>query len=111
MGRQQKEQPIAAEAAAKVTKGMAKAQVLEILGAPQDIKYVRRENDPVRDHAYVYEHITTKYTGISFAFINFGNADEKHDRVVVFFDDKDQVSAVGTSLYADQSSYGFPFGK
>ena len=111
LGRQQKDQPILAEKAAQVEKGMSKEQVVEILGAPNDFSYIRKENDPVREHAYIYEHIATKYTGIALAFINFGNSDEKRDRVVVFLDEAGKVSAVGKSLHANEASYGFPFGK
>ena len=111
MGRQQRDQRIDPEAAAKVGKGMSKEEVVQILGAPNQIEYIRKENDPVREHAYVYEHTTTKYTGVALAFINFGNSDEKRDRIVVFFDGAGKVTAVGKSLYAENADFGFPFGQ
>ena len=110
MGRQQKENPISAENVAKITKGMPKARVQEILGAPQDIIFSHKEHDPIREHAYVYEHVVAKYTGITFLILSFGNADEKKDRVLVFFDDTGNVESIGHALHAADASYGFPFG-
>lgn len=111
MGRQQRDQRISSDAADQVEKGMTKAKVVELLGAPHQIEYLRKDNDPVHEHAYIYEHITTKYTGIALAFINFGNSDEKRDRVVIFFDATGKVSAVGKSLHAEEANFGFPFGQ
>ena len=111
MGRQQEDQRISPDAAGRIEKGMTKEQVVEILGAPNRIEYIRKDNDPVREHAYVYEHTTTKYTGVALAFINFGNSDEKRDRVVVFFETTGKVSAVGASLHAREAAFGFPFGQ
>jgi len=111
MGRQQKDQALVRADAERVAKGMSRAEVVEILGAPHQIEYIREANDPVREHAYVYEHVRTKYTAIALAFVNFGNSDEKRDRVVVFFDPDGKVAAVGKSFHADESSFGFPFGK
>ena len=110
-GRQQKDHRIAPEQVAKVQKGMTKEQVTDILGAPTDIIFSNKEHDPLREHAYVFEHFTTKYTAISLAIVNFGNSDEKRDRVVVFFDESGKVDHLGASLRAGDASYGFPFGK
>jgi len=111
MGRQQKNQPIVEENVNKIGPGTSKAQVTELLGAPQDIIFIRKDNDPVRELAYVYEYTATKYTGIVFAFLNFGNSDEKQDRVVVFLDEAGNVSHVGATYDGAKTSYGFPFGR
>ncbi|MBN1442266.1 MAG: outer membrane protein assembly factor BamE [Planctomycetes bacterium] len=111
MGRQQVDHPIDAEKVARIHKGMSRDQVTEVLGAPQEIIFSNKEHDPLREHAYVYQHTRSKYTGIVFGFINFGNVDEKKDRVLVFFDEEGNVNGLGASLYSDESSYGFPFGK
>ena len=111
LGRQQKDHRLDAESVAKVQKGMTKAEVTGILGAPQEIIFSNKALDPLREHAYVFEHTTTLYTAIFFAFINFGNYDEKRDRVLVFFDDQGRVENVGASLRAKDAEYGFPFGR
>lgn len=111
MGRRQQDNPVEGLQVQKLRTGMSKSQVTEILGAPEEIIFSNREHDPLREHAYVYEHTVTKYTGLVFGIINFGNVDEKKDRVVVFFDDQGRVASVGASLYGHESSYGFPFGK
>ena len=110
MGRQQFENPIGAEKVQQVQKGMSKDQVAEILGAPNEITFSNKEHDPLRVFAYTYEHSVTRHTVVFFAIINFGNSDEKKDRVIVFFDDDERVASVGASLYADEATYGFPFG-
>jgi len=111
LGRQQKDHPIDRESVAKVKKGMPKEEVTEILGAPTEILFSNKEHDPLREHAYIYEHTATRYTGIVLALVNFGNADEKRDRVIVWLDENGKVSQVGASLKAEESSYGFPFGR
>jgi outer membrane protein assembly factor BamE (lipoprotein component of BamABCDE complex) len=109
-GRQQKENPLDGQKVAQVRKGMSRAEVLEVLGAPQEIIFSNREHDPLREHAYVYEHVMTKYTGITFGFLSFGNSDQKKDRTVVFFDETGNVLAIGATLAAGDASYDFPFG-
>lgn len=111
MGRRQVDHPIEPEKVAQVQKGMSKDEVTALLGAPQEILFSNKQLDPLVEHAYIYEHTRAKYTGIVFAFINFGNMDEKRDRVIVFFDPEGRVSSVGAALYADHADYGFPFGK
>jgi len=110
LGRAQKDHRILAEQLNEVKKGMAKEEVTRLLGAPTEIIFSNKEHDPLREHAYIFEHTTTRYTGIVFLFINFGNQDEKRDRAIVFFDEAGKVDHVGASLMADKSGYGFPFG-
>lgn len=110
LGRQQKQNPLAAERVTQLQKGMTRAQVVELLGTPDEILFSNREHDPLQEHAYIYEHTVTKYTGITFGVISFGNSDEKKDRTIVFFDDAGRVEAVGASFHSDDASYGFPFG-
>ena len=110
-GRRQVESRMDPAAVAEIKVGMEKSQVTDILGAPQDILFSNKDHDPLREHAYIYEHETSHYTGISLAFVNFGNATTNKDRVVVFFDDGGKVIGVGDSLDARRSGFGFPFGK
>ena len=111
LGRQQVDHRIDEHAVKKIQKGMTKEEVTDLLGAPQEIIFSNKAHDPLREHAYVFEHTTTRYTAILLAFVNFGNMDEKRDRVLVFFDDDGKVSHVGASLKADTADYGFPFGQ
>ena len=111
LARQQKEHAIDPAALANVKKGMAKSEVTDLLGAPQEIIFSNKEHDPLREHAYVYQYEKTHYTAVSLAIINFGNMDTKKDRVMVFFDEVGRVDHVGSSLHADEASFKFPFGK
>lgn len=111
MARRQKDQAFPIEEVDRVQKGMTRSQVTDILGAPQEIIFSNKEHDPLREHAYVYEHTRDKGTAIFFGVVNFGNLDMKRDRVVVFFNEAGRVSNVGASLHANESLYGFPFGK
>ncbi|HVR74842.1 MAG TPA: outer membrane protein assembly factor BamE [Planctomycetota bacterium] len=111
LGRQQQDHRIDAERLTQVKKGMSKEEVTGLLGAPQEILFSNKEHDPLREHAYIFEHATTQYTGIVFLFMNFGNSDEKRDRAIVFFDEVGKVDHVGASLRAESARYGFPFGQ
>lgn len=110
-GRQQKDHALDPETVSKIEKGMPKADVVRILGAPTEIVFSNKAHDPLLEHAYVYEHTSTRYTGIVLALVNFGNMDQKRDRVIVWFDAEGKVESVGASLRAAESSYGFPFGR
>ncbi len=111
LGRAQKDHRISSEKLAEVKKGMSKEEVTHLLGAPQEIIFSNKALDPLREHAYVFEHSTIKYTGIVFLFLNFGNQDEKRDRALVFFDDAGKVDFVAATLVAKDADYGFPFGR
>jgi outer membrane protein assembly factor BamE (lipoprotein component of BamABCDE complex) len=111
MGRQQVDHRIEPQAVAEVKKGMTKEDVTRLLGAPQEIIFSNKEHDPLREHAYIFHHTTRLFTAVFFAFVNFGNYDEKTDRVTVFFDEEGKVDHVGVSLRAKDAQYGFPFGR
>lgn len=111
MGRRQVDHPIDREALAKVEPGMSKAEVTRLLGAPTEIIFSNKALDPLVEHAYVYEYENAHYTGIVFVLVNFGNMDEKRDRVIVWLTPDGKVEHVGSSLKARDSGYGFPFGE
>ena len=111
LGRQQTDQPVLADNVNRIEKGMTKTQVTDILGAPQEIIFSNKEHDPLTEFAYVFEYKVELGTAIFFGIVNFGNLDEKRDRAIVFFADDGTVRNVAQSLYGDQASYGFPFGK
>ena len=110
-GRRQVDHPIDREALAKIEKGMPKEEVTQLLGAPQEILFSNKALDPLVEHAYIYEYSTARYTGIILAIVNFGNVDEKRDRVVIWLSPDGKVTQIGASLKADESSYDFPFGR
>lgn len=111
LARQQKDHALDPEAVSKIQKGMPKEEVVRILGAPTEIVFSNKAHDPLSEHAYIYEHTSTRYTGVVLALVNFGNIDQKRDRVVVWLDPEGRVECVGESLKASESSYGFPFGR
>lgn len=111
LGRQQKDHPIDPETLARIQKGMPREEVTRLLGAPTEIVFSNKALDPLVEHAYIYEHTATRYTGIVLAIVNFGNVDEKRDRVIVWLDPEGRVEHVGSSLKAVESEYGFPFGR
>ncbi|MBN2489692.1 MAG: hypothetical protein JXQ29_02445 [Planctomycetes bacterium] len=105
------EAPVAAEAIEKIEIGRSTtADVARLLGAPTDIIFSNREHDPLRVFAYEYTHTVTKTTGLTLVVITFLNADTKRDHLLVFFDDRGVVSAIGESLRAGDARYKFPFG-
>ena len=111
LARTQTDHPIPPEKVAKIEKGMNKAQVTDLLGAPQEIIFSNKALDPLREHAYVYEYKVQKGTAIFLGIVNFGNLDSKRDRVVVFFGEDGKVINVAKSLYGKSTRYGFPFGR
>ncbi len=111
LGRQKTDHAIPADKVAKLEKGMTKAQVTDLLGAPQEIIFSNKAHDPLREHAYVYEYKVQTGTAIFFLVVNFGNLDEKRDRVLVFFGEDDKVSNIASSLHSAESRFGFPFGR
>ena len=111
MGRRHIDHPLEAETVDRIEVNMDRKEVVEILGAPQEILFSNLEHDPLREHAYIYEYQVDAGTAIFFGVVNFGRLDSKKDRVVVFFDDAGKVSHVGASLHSQESGFGFPFGK
>ena len=84
--------------------------VARILGAPTDIIFSNHLHDPLRVFAYEYNYVVTKRTGFTVILVTFVNSDLKRDHVIVFFDDDGIVSGIGTNLFAEEASYGLPFG-
>jgi len=111
LGRQQKQNRLDPVSISQIEKGMAKEDVTALLGAPTEIIFSNHEHDPLREHAYVFEHETSHYTGVSLALVNFGDMSRRKDRVVVFLDENGLVHHVGSSLQAQDSGFGFPFGR
>jgi len=111
LSRAKVEAPLDAEKINEIVVGRStKEDVVRTLGAPTDILFSNRQLDPLRVFAYEYTYTVTKTSGLTLLIITFLNSDAKRDHVLVFFDDDGVVSAVGSSLNADQASYELPFG-
>jgi outer membrane protein assembly factor BamE (lipoprotein component of BamABCDE complex) len=105
------EAPLEPERIAQIEVGKStKEDVTRLLGAPTDIIFSNKQLDPLRTFAYEYDRAVTKTTGLTLIIVTFINADTKRDHVLVFFDDRGVVSAVGARLDADDARYGLPFG-
>lgn len=111
-GRMEEESPIDPEAVARIEAGVStKADVVQILGAPDEVIYNNREHDVLNEHAYVYRHGTRKVTAMFFGVLSFGRYDLRGDKVMVFFDPTGKVTHVASRFQADESRFGFPFGR
>jgi len=56
-------------------------------------------------------YTVNKTSGLTLVVVTFLNSDTKRDHLLVFFDDRGVVSAIGKSLDADRTSYKLPFGQ
>ena len=79
------------------------AEVTELLGAPS--KVVKLSNG----NAYRYKRTLSKGTGLWLVLLTFGNYDEHHDQIVIFFDKNDVMTHYGVTLDAHKAAYGLPF--
>ena len=78
-------------------------EVVEAMGAPVDVIQLGRRS------AYLYRHTMQKSTGIVFVVVNFLNQDQREDRVWVFFDERDILTHVGTTLEAGDTRIAAPW--
>jgi outer membrane protein assembly factor BamE (lipoprotein component of BamABCDE complex) len=79
------------------------AQVTEILGAPSEIVKLSNGN------AYIYRRSLSKGTGLWLLIVSFGNYDEHHDQIVIFFNKKNIMTHFAVTLDAHKAAYGLPF--
>jgi outer membrane protein assembly factor BamE (lipoprotein component of BamABCDE complex) len=78
------------------------AQVTEILGAPSEIVKLSNGN------AYIYRRSLSKGTGLWLLIVSFGNYDEHHDQIVIFFNKGNIMTHYGVTLDAHKATYGLP---
>ena len=78
-------------------------QVVELFGAPTEVVQLHKRS------AYRYEHTMRKYQALILLLINFGQSDSRSDRLWVFFDESDVLSAVGDTLASHRTQYGMPW--
>ena len=79
------------------------AEVTEALGAPSEIVKLSNGN------AYIYRRSLSKGTGLWLVLVSFGNYDERHDQIVMFFDTNNVMTHYGVTLDAHKAEYGLPF--
>lgn len=79
------------------------AQVVELLGAPNEVVQLGRRS------AYRYEHDQEKTAGLFLLVFLMNNRDTQSDRTWVFFDEHDVLTHVGTTLEAKTAAYGTPW--
>ncbi len=79
------------------------AEVSGIFGAPSQVVKMSNGN------AYIYKRSVAKGTAFWLLIVSFGNYDKQYDQMVFFFDNNDILTHYGTSLDAQNASYGLPF--
>ena len=79
------------------------AETSGIFGAPSQVVKMSNGN------AYIYKRSVAKGTALWLLIVSFGNYDKQYDQMVFFFDNNDILTHYGTSLDAQNASYGLPF--
>ena len=97
------------QVAAIVPGTSTRADVLRVLGSPDEIQYSNREHDPLFERGFVYDRERRRTTFFSLILFSGARTDENRDRVVVFFDDQGVVEDIGVRLDMDAPRYGSPW--
>lgn len=104
MGRQVENEPLDPDVIHKLQPGKTTSkEVVTLLGAPTEVVQLHKRS------AFRYEHSTTKYAGLALLVINFGHSDRRSDRVWLFFDENDTLTAVGSTLASHHTQYALPW--
>jgi outer membrane protein assembly factor BamE (lipoprotein component of BamABCDE complex) len=90
--------------------GSTRADVANVLGAPDEIIYSNLEHDPLFERAYKYSRRRRKTTFFTLILFSGARADVNHDQVVIFFDRFGLVDDVAARLDMDRPRYGAPWG-
>jgi len=93
-----------------VVRGSTRADVANVLGAPDEIIYSNLEHDPLFERAYKYSRRRRKTTFFTVILFSGARSDVNHDQVIVFFDDFGLVEDVAARLDMDRPRYGAPWG-
>lgn len=96
-------QPIAQERVVQLKQGMSSAEVLQLLGGPMEVVQLGRRS------AWRYDHQRTKRTGLILLVVTALNTDTQEDRLWLFFDETDHLSAFGSTLQASSSEWVLPW--
>jgi hypothetical protein len=97
-------EPLAADRIAKLVPGQSTASdALAQLGAPNEVVQLGRRS------AWRYDHSVMKRAGLALIVIGFLNTDTQADRAWLFFDEKDVLTHVGSTLAASKAEYTMPW--
>lgn len=96
-------QPIAQERVVQLKRWMSTEEVLSLLGAPMEVIQLGRRS------AWRYDHQRTKRTGLTLFVVTALNTDTQEDRLWLFFDESDRLSAFGSTLQASSSEWVLPW--
>ena len=104
VGRQDTNEPINAQAVARLEPGTSTARdVVELLGAPNEVVQLGRRT------AYRYDATTAKTTGLFLIVFSMFGQDTREDRVWVFFDTEDVLTHVGSTFGTHRTQYALPW--
>lgn len=96
--------PLVKKRIAEMTPGKTTAtEVTAMLGAPHEVVQLGKRT------AYRYDYTTTKRAGFTILVATFLNQDTRQDRAWIFFDERDVVTHVGSSIEADGAAYAMPW--
>ena len=96
-------EPIESAREVNLPPGTPAAEVVAVLGAPQQVVEIGDRS------AYRYEFAQTKRAGLSLIVLTMINEDTRSDRVWAFFDREDRLTHLATSFEADGTRYKLPF--
>ncbi len=96
-------EPVEAAREVNLPPGTPAAEVVAILGAPQQVVEIGNRS------AYRYEYAQTKRAGLSLIVLTMINEDTRTDRVWAFFDEEDRLTHLATSFESDGTRYKLPF--
>ncbi len=98
---------IPADAVGEIVVGQSdRADVVRLLGAPDDIIYSNLEHDPLFERAFRYERNKRKTTFFTIIIFSTARTDRNKDVVIVFFDDEGIVDDVAARLDMDRPRWG-----
>jgi hypothetical protein len=96
--------PLVRERVAELVPGQSNAgDATRLLGAPHEVVQLGHRS------AYRYDFTTTKRAGFTVIVVTFLNSDTRQDRVWLFFDAKDVLTHVGSSLDAEDADFTMPW--
>jgi len=97
---------IDADRVAAIEPGRTTAQeVLELLGAPNEVVQLGRRS------AYRYDHSVEKQAALFLVLVALRGVDTQEDRVWVFVDEGGVVTHMGSTLQADEAEFSVRVGK
>ena len=103
--------PLDADRIGQIVVGQStRADVVRLLGTPEEIIYSNLEHDPLFERAFRYHRTKRRTTYFTVILFSASRADSNSDNLIVFFDDHGVVEDVGSRLDVDKPRYGPPWG-